>query len=101
MGALPQKTGNTAGHQRRRTLSFAPRGASGSGGPAGERNGNTSRGADQGRDCGAAEIQRIAENAPRGPDMNTPVVLQPFLNMAVEPLAMCYPGLAGGTLRAG
>ena len=27
--------------------------------------------ADQGRDCGAAEIQRIAENAPRWPDMNT------------------------------
>ena len=23
-----------------------------------------------------------------------------LLNMAVEPLAMCYPGLAGGTLRA-
>jgi len=30
--------------------------------------GNTSRRADQGRDCGAAEIQRIAENAPRWPD---------------------------------
>jgi len=28
-----------------------------------------SRRADQGRDCGAAEIQRIAENAPRWPDM--------------------------------
>src|SRR5262249_5646334 len=30
-----------------------------------------SRRAHQGRDCGAAEIQRIAENAPRWPDMNT------------------------------
>jgi len=29
-----------------------------------------SRRADQGRDCGAAEIQRVAENAPRWPDMN-------------------------------
>jgi hypothetical protein len=29
----------------------------------------TSRRADQGRDCGAAEIQRIAENAPRRPDL--------------------------------
>jgi hypothetical protein len=27
--------------------------------------------ADQGRDCGAAEIQRIAENAPRWPDINS------------------------------
>ena len=25
----------------------------------------------QGHDCGAAEIQRIAQNAPRWPDMNT------------------------------
>src|SRR5262249_59123208 len=30
-----------------------------------------SRRADQGRDCGAAEIQRTAENAPRWPDVNT------------------------------
>ena len=30
-----------------------------------------SRRADQGRDCGAAEIQRIAENAPRWPDINS------------------------------
>src|ERR1700750_2682988 len=29
--------------------------------------------ADQGRDCGAAEIQRIAQNAPRWPDMNTKI----------------------------
>jgi hypothetical protein len=30
-----------------------------------------SRTAEQGRDCGAAEIQRIAKNAPRRPDLNT------------------------------
>ena len=30
-----------------------------------------SRRADQGRDCGAAEIQRVAQNAPRWRDMNT------------------------------
>ena len=30
-----------------------------------------SRRADQGRDCGAAEIQRVVENAPRWPDMKT------------------------------
>src|SRR5262249_61943311 len=29
-----------------------------------------SRRADQGHDCGAAKIHRIAENAPRWPDMN-------------------------------
>jgi hypothetical protein len=29
-----------------------------------------SRRADQSRDCGAAEIQRTSENAPRWPDMN-------------------------------
>jgi 7,8-dihydropterin-6-yl-methyl-4-(beta-D-ribofuranosyl)aminobenzene 5'-phosphate synthase len=28
------------------------------------------RRADQGRDCGAAEVQRVAENAPRWPDLN-------------------------------
>jgi len=27
--------------------------------------------------------------------------LAALLNMAVEPLALCYPGLAGGTFRAG
>ena len=40
-----------------------------------------------------------------GPDMNTKVekcvVCAALVNMAVEPLAMCYPGLAGGTFRAG
>ncbi len=54
------------------------------------------RRAHEGRDCGAAEIQRIAENAPRWPGMkyvksrggNSAA----FLNMAAEPLAMCYPG---------
>jgi hypothetical protein len=63
-----------------------------------------SRRADQGRDCGAAEIQRIAENASRWPDMKYVERGRgsaTLLNMAVEPLAMCYPGLAGGTLRAG
>src|SRR5262245_38360679 len=45
-------------------------GASGSGGPLANRMAIPSRRADQGRDCGAAEIQRIAENAPRWPDMN-------------------------------
>jgi hypothetical protein len=48
----------------------------------------------------AAEIQRTAENAPRWPDMNTKVekcvVCAALLNMAVEPLAMCYPGLVEG-----
>jgi len=39
--------------------------ARGSGGPFGK-----ARRADQGRDCGAAEIQRIAENAPRCPDVS-------------------------------
>src|SRR5262249_25133032 len=29
------------------------------------------RRADEGRDCGAAEIQRTAQNAPRWPDVNT------------------------------
>jgi len=33
--------------------------------------GNHAMRAEQGRDCGAAEIQRIAENAPRWPDRNT------------------------------
>src|SRR6516225_3132625 len=33
--------------------------------------GNIVTGADQGRDCGAAEIQRLTENAPRWPDVNT------------------------------
>jgi ABC-type uncharacterized transport system substrate-binding protein len=57
-----------------------------------------SRRADQGRDCGAAETQRVAENAPRWPDVKyvksrSAWFGQPFLDMAVEPLAMCYPGL--------
>src|SRR5215471_16258320 len=43
-------------------------GASGSGGPPGKRNGQYRT--HQGRDCGAAEIQRIAENAPRWRDVN-------------------------------
>src|SRR5262245_12787799 len=44
---------------------------SGSGAPPGKRNGATSsRRADQGRDCGAAETQRVAENAPRWAEMN-------------------------------
>jgi hypothetical protein len=48
-------------------------GASGSGGPPGERNGQYSHGerADQGRNCGAAEIQRVAENASRWPDIKS------------------------------
>ena len=46
-------------------------GAKGSGGPSGERNG---------------KIQRIAENAPRWPDINT--FCAALLNMAVEPLAI-------------
>jgi hypothetical protein len=41
----------------------------------------------QGRDCGAAEIQRIAENAPRWSDMNRQTACAVLLNMAVEPLA--------------
>ena len=53
--------------------------------------GNIVTGADQGRDCGAAEIQRLTENAPRWPDMNTYSregrLLQPS-PMAVEPLAI-------------
>ena len=37
----------------------------------GKRNGATSsRRADQGRDCGAAETQRVAENSPRWAEMN-------------------------------
>src|SRR5262245_56456631 len=46
-------------------------GASGSGAPSWQAEWPVpSRGADQGRDCGAAEIQHVAENAPRWPDMN-------------------------------
>jgi hypothetical protein len=36
--------------------------------PTSERSPDIDR--DQGRDCGAAEIQRVVENAPRWPDMN-------------------------------
>jgi hypothetical protein len=43
-------------------------GASGSDGPPGKRNGQYRHGE---RDSGAAEIQRIAENAPRWPVLNT------------------------------
>ena len=60
------------------------------------------RRADQGRDCGAAEIQCIAEDAPRWPNIKyveRGLGSAALLNMAVEPLAMCYPALAGGTLR--
>jgi hypothetical protein len=41
----------------------------------------------------------MAENAPRWLDVNT--FCAALLNMAVESLAICYPGLAGGTFRAG
>jgi hypothetical protein len=44
-----------------------------------------SRRADQGRDWRAAEIQCIAENAPRRPDLKSRTA---FLNVAVEPLAL-------------
>jgi hypothetical protein len=58
--------------------------------------------ADQGCDCGAAEIQRIAENAAGWPGMKYVKSkgawsFAALLNMAVEPLAMCYPALLGGT----
>jgi hypothetical protein len=36
--------------------------------PLGERAARSLHGQDQGRDCRAAEIQRIAENAPRWPE---------------------------------
>src|SRR5215831_12148207 len=39
------------------------------------------------------------ERKRRWPDRST--FCAALLNMAVEPLAVCYPGLAGGTLRAG
>jgi len=60
---------------------------SGSEGPPGERDGAIpSRRANQGRDCGAAEIQRIAQNAPRWPDINS--LVQPSSTWPSEPLAM-------------
>ena len=40
-------------------------GASGSGGPPGKRNGQYRHGENQGRDCGAAEVQRVAQDASR------------------------------------
>jgi hypothetical protein len=43
-----------------------------------------SRRADQGRDCGAAKIQRIAQNAPRWPDMKYVKSREAW---AVEPFA--------------
>jgi len=47
-------------------------GPRGSGGPPGKQNGQYRHGeSDQGRDCGVAKIQRIAENAPRWPDMKS------------------------------
>jgi hypothetical protein len=45
-------------------------GASGSGGPPGERNGQYCHGERTKTASGAAEIQRIAENAARRPDVN-------------------------------
>jgi hypothetical protein len=45
--------------------------------------------------------QPIHDTAGRWPNVNTKaekcVVCAALLNMAVEPLAMCYPGLVGGT----
>src|SRR5262249_41076418 len=71
-----QRSGITAGHQRRKrgavdcTAAQAVAAALLASGWA-----IPSRRADQGRDCGAAENQRIAENAPRWPGMNTHAVL--------------------------
>ena len=58
-----------------------------------------SRREDEGRDCGAAEIQRIAENAPRWPDMNLAAEYESgALQSAAE---VCYPfGREHGRHRA-
>ena len=64
--------------------------------PSWKRNGQIpSRRAHQGRDCGAAQIQRIAENAPRWPDINS--LVQPSSTWPSSHSPLCYPGLPGGT----
>jgi hypothetical protein len=49
--------------------------ANGSDGPPGERWQYRHGERDQGRDCGAAEIQRVVENAPRRPDVTNTACL--------------------------
>jgi hypothetical protein len=64
-------------------------GAKGSGGSSSERNGQYVTAS--GRDCGAAENQRITENAPPWPDIipkfEKCVVCAALLDMAVETVA--------------
>ena len=74
--------------------------ANGSDGPPGERDGQYRHGErDQGRDCGAAEIQRVVENAPRRPDvMNT--VIDPVLMILATFLRFARNEHSAGTYKS-
>jgi len=47
----------------------------------------------------SALLKMLRAGLPRTRKVEKCVVCAALLNMAVEPLATCYPGLAGGTLR--
>jgi hypothetical protein len=61
--------------------------------------GNTATRADQGRDCGAAEIQRIAKNAPRWPDMNLAALAE--RSFSISEIPYFISGDAGPTGMSG
>src|SRR5262249_5857079 len=101
MGRSPQSCGCQHGRVQRlivngRYHARGPRGAKGSGGPPGEW---------KGRDCRTEKVQRVAQDAPRWPELNTKdekwVGGTAVLNTATECPPTCYPGLVEAHWGAG